>query len=204
MQETETRRDRLAGWLGALLFHAGLFYVGGKALAQPATYGVDPGSGGMAIDLIAASPHVAGGAQPQDNHPPVLAEAFETVSSSTAAASSSAAGDSTSPSAGTDSITFHSDGGASLNSGASHLRNPAPLYPIEARRLGQEGLVVLVVRVDARGRPMSVGLKQGSGFPLLDDSALATVRQWRFRPAWLGGMGVDSVVEVPIRFVLSE
>ena len=207
MFEATTRRDRIASFFGALLFHAGLFYIGGKALAQPAEYGIDPGSGGMDIDLI-AGPSDAAGATPHASEAPMTVSSEEaSVLPEPAPAApppASLVGEGHSAEQGTDPITFHSEGGGYRNGNPTHLRNPAPRYPIEARRLGQQGLVVLVVQVDRAGRPTSVELKQRSGFPLLDESALTAVRRWTFRPAWIGGMTVESIVEVPIRFVLSD
>ncbi|HRE87047.1 MAG TPA: TonB family protein, partial [Accumulibacter sp.] len=47
---------------------------------------------------------------------------------------------------------------------ADYLRNPHPLYPAASRRLGEEGRVVLRVTVSAEGLPVSVEIKQASGF----------------------------------------
>lgn len=86
----------------------------------------------------------------------------------------------------------------------SYGRNPEPLYPPAARRRRQEGLVLLVVSVNAQGRAAAVRLKQSSGFVLLDEAALQAVRGWEFQPARLGLIAVASETEVPIRFRLSE
>jgi protein TonB len=83
--------------------------------------------------------------------------------------------------------------------------NPLPPYPLVARRLGKEGVVVLEVVVAPDGRPTDVRVVQSAGFPALDESALATVRdRWRFVPARRNGIGVESRVTVPIRFRLDD
>lgn len=83
--------------------------------------------------------------------------------------------------------------------------NPKPPYPLVARRMGTQGVVVLRVFVHPDGRVGEVTVSQSSGSDLLDDSALRTVReQWRFLPARLDGQPVESWVEVPIRFVLER
>jgi protein TonB len=83
--------------------------------------------------------------------------------------------------------------------------NPLPPYPLVARRLGKEGLVVLEVLVAPDGRPTDVRVVQSTGFPALDESALSTVRErWRFVPARRHGVGVESRVTVPIRFRLDD
>jgi periplasmic protein TonB len=82
------------------------------------------------------------------------------------------------------------------------LNNPKPVYPRFARRRGLEGLVLLSVEVDSDGHPLQVKVKQGSGYSVLDRSALQTVKKWRFIPAKRGGIAVRASVEVPIRFSL--
>ena len=80
--------------------------------------------------------------------------------------------------------------------------NPTPHYPREARDNGWEGRVLLLVRVAADGRTAGVSISRSSGFGVLDDSALRTVRRWRFRPATRGGVAVPASVLIPIRFRL--
>ena len=83
--------------------------------------------------------------------------------------------------------------------------NPKPPYPLIARRIGAQGVVVLRVFVHANGTVGNVIVSQSSGFTVLDESASKTVRErWRFLPARLDGQPVESWVEVPIRFVLAD
>ena len=86
---------------------------------------------------------------------------------------------------------------------ADYLRNPAPVYPSTSRRLGEEGRVVLRVKVSANGLPMSVEIKQPSGFRRLDEAARAAVERWRFVPARRGDQAVESSVLVPLQFTLN-
>jgi protein TonB len=83
--------------------------------------------------------------------------------------------------------------------------NPRPPYPLAARRLGLEGRVLLEVVVRPDGRAATVRVRQSSGYGMLDDSAVETIRtRWRFVPARRGGMPVESTVTVPIRFRIRE
>jgi protein TonB len=96
-----------------------------------------------------------------------------------------------------------SGGGGGTSAHPDYGVNPKPPYPMLARRMGIQGMVVLRVHVRADGSVAEATLAQSSGSQLLDDSALKTVReQWRFLPARLDGTPVESWVEVPIRFVL--
>jgi len=86
----------------------------------------------------------------------------------------------------------------------SYFRNPPPPYPLEARRQKLEGFVLLTAEVDDKGLVTSVVLKQGSGSALLDDSAIQTVKTWRFKPARLAGIAVSTSVDIPVRFKLMD
>ena len=79
-----------------------------------------------------------------------------------------------------------------------------PAYPYAAIRQGQQGRVVLEVLVDKGGRPTSVEIHQSSGFTLLDQSALWTVRRWKFDPAHVGPIPTSARIRVPIRFMLDK
>lgn len=82
--------------------------------------------------------------------------------------------------------------------------NPSPKYPAEAYQRGEEGDVMLLVSVSAEGRVRQVRLDKSSGFKLLDDAALSTVRAWQFQPATYRGQPVGTWVRVPIRFSLAD
>jgi protein TonB len=83
---------------------------------------------------------------------------------------------------------------------ADYLHNPAPAYPAQSRRLKEEGTVLLLVRVSAEGTPLSVEVRNSSGFERLDEAGLQAVRQWRFVPAKRGSENVAASVLVPIQF----
>ena len=85
---------------------------------------------------------------------------------------------------------------------AAYLENPAPEYPRLARRLGEEGTVLLDVYVSPSGTPERVQLHTSSGSPRLDEAARETVKRWKFVPARQGERPVAAWIVVPIRFVL--
>lgn len=80
--------------------------------------------------------------------------------------------------------------------------NPSPDYPQSSRIRGEQGRVTLLVQVDAGGRVLDLSVLGSSGHPALDDSALRTVRRWRFEPATQDGRAVFSTVTVGITFRL--
>jgi protein TonB len=79
---------------------------------------------------------------------------------------------------------------------------PPPEYPKRARQLGFEGTVVLNVSVNPSGGVDDVKIAVSSGYSLLDQSALRSVRTWRFKPARRGDQPVASWVRVPVRYTL--
>jgi len=83
-----------------------------------------------------------------------------------------------------------------------YAENPKPIYPQEARRKGYEGEVVLKVEVLPNGRVGQIEVKNSSGYELLDRSALATVKQWKFVPAKKGEKTIPLWVNIPVKFQL--
>ncbi len=87
---------------------------------------------------------------------------------------------------------------------AAYLNNPEPKYPPISRRLGEEGKVLLKVRVTTEGAAASVDLEKTSGFERLDEAARLAVARWRFVPAKRGDEPIEASVIVPIVFRLDS
>ncbi len=100
------------------------------------------------------------------------------------------------------------DGRGSGNGGSPFLQvqitySPMPEYPDSARKAGWQGTVTLRVLVDEEGKSKSVEVYQSSGFALLDQAAVETVRKrWRFYPAREGEKRVENRIRIPIEFSL--
>jgi protein TonB len=91
--------------------------------------------------------------------------------------------------------------GADVDQVPSKLaNNPAPHYPASALIAGVEGRVILRVLVRPDGLVEWAEVNSTSGSASLDESALGTVRRWRFTPARRGGQPVTFEVLVPVRF----
>jgi protein TonB len=78
-----------------------------------------------------------------------------------------------------------------------------PSYPSQARRRNQQGVVVVEVRLDARGQQRSLHVLRSSGIDSLDRAALDAIAEWVFRPETTHGQAVPSRVQIPIRFALT-
>jgi protein TonB len=87
---------------------------------------------------------------------------------------------------------------------ADYLANPKPPYPALSRRLAEQGRVVLRVHVTPGGTVDGVEVRTSSGHPRLDDSALETVKGWKFVPAKQGAQPIAAWVLVPISFGLDS
>src|SRR6266436_2192756 len=77
---------------------------------------------------------------------------------------------------------------------------PKPSYPALAQRAGLQGLVKLQVRVKKDGSIDVQKLLEGE--PALADAAIATVKQWRAKPALTCGQPVEVISTVTFNFQL--
>jgi protein TonB len=87
---------------------------------------------------------------------------------------------------------------------ADYLNNPHPAYPMVARRMGYHGKVILNVEVLAEGKAGQVMVRTSSGYDILDNAALQTVKGWKFIPARRSGQPVTQWFLVPIKFSLED
>lgn len=82
--------------------------------------------------------------------------------------------------------------------------NQKPVYPILSRKQAEQGTVILRILVKTDGTPGDVRIQQSSGYPLLDESALSTVKQWRFHPASINRHPIAEWYQVAIPFKLQK
>jgi len=83
-----------------------------------------------------------------------------------------------------------------------YKENPSPVYPLQAKKRGHEGTVILEIIVTKEGRAGKVSVFQSSRYPLLDQAAVSSVEKWRFEPGKRGDKKVDMQVKIPVRFQL--
>ena len=81
-----------------------------------------------------------------------------------------------------------------------YVRAAPPVYPKESQRKREYGTVVLLVLVDALGRPAQVEVERSSGFSRLDAAARAAVEKFLFRPYEVNGVAQPAQVRIPIEF----
>src|SRR6266581_1736157 len=77
---------------------------------------------------------------------------------------------------------------------------PKPTYPGLAQRAGLQGIVKLQVRIKKDGSIEIQKLLEGD--PALADAAIAAVKDWRAKPAWINGKPVEVISTVTFNFQL--
>lgn len=82
--------------------------------------------------------------------------------------------------------------------------NAAPQYPPEGIRLGYEGTVLVRFSVSATGSVDQVEVVESSGYELLDQAAVEAIQSWQGRPATRGGVAIETVEVLPVRFRLNQ
>jgi len=207
--------------------HTFLLVGGGYFLNHSAEYGMQAGQNSIEVEMVAAPAETAEDPLPEPVEPTldipeesiVLPdpEDFLVPQATQAPArpnpiqapvilkpkTTNKIGDGSSLISGEDKTTLRSEGGTRTLAKPNYLKNPPPPYPEDARRQSLEGRVRLSVYVNTEGRVQNLEVIQSSGVPSLDQSALRTVRTWRFQPARLGAIPISSTVIVPITFKLN-
>ena len=79
--------------------------------------------------------------------------------------------------------------------------SPRPAYPVSARKGGVQGRVRLQVRLNREGRVQVEKVVEGSE-PTLVDAAIASIKSWRGKPAYMNGKRVDVISTVTVDFHL--
>ncbi len=80
------------------------------------------------------------------------------------------------------------------------IRMIQPTYPPLARQARVQGVVVLHIIVDESGNVREADII--SGHPLLEDAAVAAVKQWKYSPTILNGHPVQVTTTVSVVFTL--
>jgi periplasmic protein TonB len=81
------------------------------------------------------------------------------------------------------------------------LRQVQPVYPVLAKNAHIEGAVVLEAVISKTGTIENLQLV--SGHPLLVQSAIEAVRQWRYKPYVLNGDAIEVETQITVNFTLS-
>ncbi len=82
------------------------------------------------------------------------------------------------------------------------INDVPPAYPPEAQEARVQGVVVLDATIDPTGEVSDIEVLRS--VPLLDEAAVAAVRQWRYEPTLVDGEPVSILMTVTINFQLRD
>ena len=85
---------------------------------------------------------------------------------------------------------------------AMAISRPQPIYPPLAKQARIQGVVRLEAQISKTGTIEN--LKVISGHPLLVQSALDAVKQWRYKPTVLNNEPVEVITTIDVNFTLSQ
>lgn len=92
--------------------------------------------------------------------------------------------------------------GPKLVSAVEYIQAPQADYPPMARRMGEEGRVLLQVLVNDKGRAEKVEILKSSGFSRLDESAKLALLRALFKPYLEDGKATTILATASINFSL--
>ena len=84
------------------------------------------------------------------------------------------------------------------------MKNPHPTYPLIARKKGWEGKVIIQADIDKEGNVSKIKILESSGFKVLDNVSLKTLKKWKFTPARIGNEFVNDSLRIPVKFLLTN
>ncbi|MBB5201489.1 energy transducer TonB [Glaciimonas immobilis] len=91
-----------------------------------------------------------------------------------------------------------------ISTGVEYIRAPSPEYPAAAKRMGEEGKVILRVLINEKGRAEHVEIQKSSGSGRLDEAARQALQRALFKPYMEDGKALPVYAIVPINFQLSN
>jgi periplasmic protein TonB len=81
------------------------------------------------------------------------------------------------------------------------IKRVDPTYPPLAAAARVAGTVIIEARVGTDGRVLKADVVRGA--PLLNDAAVAAVKQWRYKPLLLNGVPTEFILTVTVNFSLA-
>ena len=79
-----------------------------------------------------------------------------------------------------------------------------PYYPLGARLRGEEGVVMVRVRVNSLGRALRCEVARSSGYPLLDEAAVDAARRARYVSTRPEALRAEAETTLTFKFQLTE
>jgi len=83
---------------------------------------------------------------------------------------------------------------------AKIIKQVDPIYPEDAIKAKVEGIVIIQVTTDEQGKVIETKIFRS--IPLLDEAALAAVKQWIYEPYIYAGKPRPAIFTVTVKFSL--
>jgi protein TonB len=83
------------------------------------------------------------------------------------------------------------------------VKQPQPIYPIDAKNTGESGEVVVTFVVDESGRVLNPHVVSSTD-PVFEEPTVRAIGQWRFAPGTVHGIPVRFRMSVPVEFHLNS
>ena len=83
------------------------------------------------------------------------------------------------------------------------IRTPPPEFPLEMKRNGVSGLVVVTVTINESGSVASAVIKKSTN-EAFNDAAMDAVKKWKFKPAKKNDQPISTIVSIPLKFDINE
>lgn len=80
------------------------------------------------------------------------------------------------------------------------VRQMPPKFPVDAKRKGITGLVVIRCLIGTDGKANKMEIVQSEPAGVFDESAMSTLKYWQFRPGVKEGEMVSTWVKVPFKY----
>lgn len=85
----------------------------------------------------------------------------------------------------------------------SFKAKPQPIkYPRLAKRRNMQGETLVEIWLDEQGEQIKQRIISSSGYQLLDNAALASIKHWQFQGHYDGHQQIASRVQIPVTFTL--
>jgi protein TonB len=82
------------------------------------------------------------------------------------------------------------------------VKNVPPVYPPAARQMRAQGSVIIEATIGVDGKVKDTKVVRSANNVLLDNAAVAAVREWEFKPTVSNGQPVQVIATLPVNFSL--
>ncbi len=91
-----------------------------------------------------------------------------------------------------------------IDTAARVAEGHSPAYPLQSRRRGEEGRVIIAAEICTDGTPGELRVVSSSGYRRLDEAAVAALRKSAFTPATKAGRPIRATTEWTFIFRLKD